>query len=116
MGRPRRALASRKRPSEEAYSDGFENDDSDASWEDDSAVPSSSSAVPWSVEDSSVSDASGDRTSGGTSGDGCTEVGAGLAKTQCSSWEAFHEYLDEYQKQTYQMRPYMKQYMLVPAF
>ncbi|KAI9990588.1 hypothetical protein PInf_018142 [Phytophthora infestans] len=102
MDRRQPARASKKRLLEEAYSNGSENDGSDASWEDDSTVSSSSSAVTWSVEDSSVSDTPGERTSGGTSGDGCTEVCAELGETQFQSWEAFYSYLDEYQKQTYQ--------------
>ncbi|EEY55033.1 uncharacterized protein PITG_08619 [Phytophthora infestans T30-4] len=54
MDRRQPVRASKKRPSEEAYSDGSENGGSDTSWEDDSTVSSSSSAATWSVEDSSV--------------------------------------------------------------
>eukprot|EP00644_Phytophthora_capsici_P018857 jgi/Phyca11/132773/e_gw1.227.2.1 len=66
---------SKKRPSEDVYSGGSENDGSDASWEDGSTVSCSSSAATWSVEDLS---AAGERTSVSTSGGGCTEVCADL--------------------------------------
>ncbi|KAF4130371.1 hypothetical protein GN958_ATG20436 [Phytophthora infestans] len=73
MDRRQTAGASKKRPSEEAYSDGSENDGTDVSWEDDSIVSNSSSAATWSVEHSCICDTPDERTSGGASVDGCIE-------------------------------------------
>ncbi|KAF4129729.1 hypothetical protein GN958_ATG21224, partial [Phytophthora infestans] len=73
------ARASKKRISKEDFKDGSENDGSDANWEDDSTASSSSSAATLIVDDPGVSDTPGERTSRGTSGDGCTEAFSVLA-------------------------------------
>ncbi|GMF57987.1 unnamed protein product [Phytophthora fragariaefolia] len=89
----------KRRPVDEGDSD------SDTSWGVESVESLESSDLSWRVGGSSQSEASaiGCRSSDDHSSEGNhVEISPDLEETQFDSWEAFHSYMEEYEKRTFQ--------------